>query len=71
MIRWPASSLANVQLERRAVDLVGHLGQVVACGRDIHQHQGGTVAVEGPGDRCADAARCAGDNGNLVLPAVS
>jgi hypothetical protein len=56
--------LADVQLERSAFDLVGHLGQMVAGRRDIHQHQCGAVAVQGPGDGSTNTPRCSGDNGD-------
>ena len=57
---------ADVQLQGRPVHLVGHRREVVAGGRDVDEDERGAVAVQGAGNRRADAAGGAGHDGDLA-----
>ena len=51
----PGVVAADVQLQGRPVDLVGHGRQVLPCRRDVDEDDVGPVAAQGPGNRRADA----------------
>ena len=57
----------DVEGEGRAADLVRGLGQCLAGGRDVGADHVCAVAGEDLGDGGADAAGCAGDDGDLAL----
>ena len=68
--RWAASLSrrvlgGDVEQQRRAADLVGELGEVLALGGDVDADDMRAVAREHPRDRGADAARGAGDHRDL------
>src|SRR5699024_5317755 len=56
----------DVDLERRATDPVGDLGERAAGGGDVDADDGGAVAGEDLGDGGTDAAGGTGDDGDLV-----
>ena len=55
----------DVELERRAADLVRDLGQLVAGRRDVDGDDVRAVPGHDAGDRRADAAGGTGDDGDL------
>ena len=56
----------DVELQGRAADLVGHLGELFAGRRDVHRDDASAVAVQRPGDGGADPARGPGHHGDLT-----
>ena len=62
----PGVLAADVQLQGGAVHLVRHRGEVVPGGGDVDGDDGGAVAAQRAGNRCADSAGGTGHDGDLA-----